>query len=104
MAETIKNEVGSKVLFENEQIKIWDLQLDPGKNQGMHRHSNDYMVVFIGDCRVRGLNEDGSTRFEQEMADGTVLHRKLDSKDDVHDLINVGDTTSRNLVIEFITS
>jgi hypothetical protein len=100
----IKNEVGSKVLFENDQLKIWDLQLAPGENQGMHVDKKDYVVVFIGDSRIRGVNQDGSTRFEQDMADGTVIHRVLDADEDVHDAVNVGEGRSRDLVIELKSS
>lgn len=104
MSENIKDEVGASVLFENDQIKIWDLQMAPGENQGMHVHKNDYVVVFIGDSRVRGVNQDGSTRFEKDMVDGTAIHRVLDGDEDVHDAVNVGDGISRNLVIELKTS
>jgi len=100
MSAEIKDEIGTEVLFENDQLKIWDLQLAPGEAHGMHRHRNDYVLVFIGDCRLRGVNEDGSTRFEQDMQDGATFHRVLDTEEDVHDAVNVGDSPSRNIIIE----
>jgi len=99
MTQNVKPEVGSSVLYENDDIKVWDLQLEPGQNHGMHKHTNDYVLVFIGDCRLRGVNEDGTTRFEQDMHDGDTFLRKVDGED-VHDALNVGDTLSRNLIIE----
>ena len=100
MTQAVKDEIGTKVLFENEQVKIWDLQLAPGENHGMHRHTNDYYLVFVGENRLRGLNEDGSVRFEQDMHDGDVFHRVLKGDEDIHDAVNVGDTPSRNFIIE----
>lgn len=100
MSDNVKDEIGSSILFENDQIKVWDLQLAPGEGHGMHRHKNNYVLVFIGDCRLRSINEDGSTRFEQDIHDGTVFHRVLDNGEDIHDAINVGDGPSRNLIIE----
>lgn len=100
MTDAVKDEIGSQVLFENDRIKIWDLQIEPGKGHGMHRHRNDYVLVFIGDCRLRGVNQDGSTRFEQTMTDGTTLLRTIDGEEDIHDAVNVGDAVSRNLIIE----
>ena len=100
MSEAVKDEIGSAVLFEDDRVKIWDLQIEPGQGHGMHRHSNDYILVFVGDCRLRGINADGSTRFEQDMHHGQVVHRTLEGDEDVHDALNVGDTPSRNLIIE----
>lgn len=102
MAQDIKPEIGTSVLFENEQLKIWDLQLEPGEKHGLHRHENDYVLVFIGDCRLRGVNEDGSTRFEQDMHDGDTFFRKVQGED-VHDAMNVGQSLSRNIIIELKT-
>ena len=92
--------VGPKVLFEDEKFKVWDLQLEPGEALGMHRHTRDYLLVFIGESRIRGVNPDGTTCFEQDMHDGDVFQRVIDDADDVHDAVNVGDTLSRNIIIE----
>ncbi len=100
MTNDVKDEIGSSVLFENDEIKVWDLQVEPGKGHGMHRHTNDYVLVFIGDCRLRGVNQDGSTRFEQDMHDGDTILRTIDGDEDIHDAVNVGTTMSRNLIIE----
>lgn len=100
MTQTVKDEIGTEVLYENDQIKIWNMQLEPGQGQGMHRHRNDYVLVFIGDCRLRGVNQDGSTRFEETMTDGTTILRTIDGDEDIHDAINVGDSVSRNPIIE----
>lgn len=100
MSENVKDEIGSKVLFENDQVKIWDLQLQPGENHGVHRHKNDYLLIFVGESRLRGTNADGSTRFEEDMHDGDVFLRTIDGDEDIHDAHNVGDTPSRNFIIE----
>lgn len=100
MNDKVKEEIGTRVLFENDDVKIWDLQLQPGENLGMHRHTNDYLLIFVGESRLRGLNEDGTVRFEQDMHDGDVFHRVLPDGVDVHDAVNAGDTPSRNFIVE----
>ena len=57
-------------------------------------------LVVIGDGTLRSVNEDGSTRFEKDMPDGTVAYRALKTED-VHDAVNVGKDPWRNIVIEF---
>ena len=100
MSELIKDEIGTKLLFENEQVKVWDLELAPGENLGKHRHKNDYVLIFIGNGKIRGTNADGTTRFESEMHDSDVVFRTIDGDEDVHDAHNIGDTTLRNFIIE----
>lgn len=103
MSESIKDEVGSKLLFENEKVKVWDLQMEPGDHLGMHRHKNDYVLIFVGESTIRGTNSDGSTRFVNEMHDGDVFFRKIEGDEDIHDAHNDGDTPSRNFIIELKT-
>ena len=100
MAEQVKEEIGSNVLFENDQVKVWDLQLQPGENLGVHRHTNDYVLIFVGESTIRGTNADGSTRFVNEMKDGDVVFRTIEGEEDIHDAHNAGETPSRNFIIE----
>ena len=34
-------EVGTKVVFEDDEIKVWNLVLDPGEASGTHTHGHD---------------------------------------------------------------
>jgi hypothetical protein len=84
----------------NEQVKVWDFQLQAGESLGTHRHNNDYVLIFVGDNTIRGTNADGSTRFVNEMHDGDVVFRTIEGDEDIHDAYNDGDSPSRNFIIE----
>lgn len=73
MADDVKDEMGSNVLFEDEHFKVWDLLLQPGQAHGTHRHTRDDLLVFIGDTKLCGVNEDGSTGSESGMPDAVSL-------------------------------
>jgi len=100
MTNAATSEVGTKILFENDEVRIWDLVLQPGERQGFHKHENDYLLIFAGDCRLRSINEDGSTRFESDMKDGQCFHRVLTGEQDIHDALNAGNAPSRNFIVE----
>ena len=34
--------VGTRLLFENERIRVWDITLEPGKRLPLHRHRTSY--------------------------------------------------------------
>ena len=53
-------EVGTKLLFENERVRIWELHLNPGEESPVHRHDLDYVLVQIHGDRMAVVPEPGS--------------------------------------------
>jgi hypothetical protein len=45
--------VGTRVLFENERVRVWEMKLAPGERSDVHRHELDYLLVFLGGDRIR---------------------------------------------------
>jgi len=41
-------EVGDKILFENEYIRMWEVRLEPGQTIDFHIHYHPYLVVSLG--------------------------------------------------------
>ena len=39
--------IGDRVLFEDKQIRVWEMVLEPGENSPMHHHEHDYIVVVV---------------------------------------------------------
>ncbi len=101
MAETrtVSSNVGTKLLFENDRVRVWDLCLQPGESTGLHRHEFDYFYVVIGGGTLQGKDADGSDKPVQEMSDGEVRFREIDGED-IHEAINIGDQPWRNIVVE----
>ena len=101
MAEsrTVSTKVGTKLLFENDRVRVWDLRLQPGQSTGLHRHESDYFYVVIGDGVLQGNYADGSNKPVQELSDGEVRFREIDGED-IHEAVNVGDGPWRNIVVE----
>jgi hypothetical protein len=93
-------EVGSKLLFENERVRVWDLRLAPGESTGLHAHHRDYFYVVIGDGELEALNADGSLLHRGTMQDGEVHYRDIDDEPAVHEAFNVGQKVWRNIIVE----
>ncbi|HEX3655129.1 MAG TPA: hypothetical protein VHV55_04960 [Pirellulales bacterium] len=98
--KTPSGEVGSKLLFENERVRVWDLTLAPGESTGVHAHHCDYFYVVIGDGELEALNADGSLLHRGPMEDGEVHYRGIDDDPAVHEAVNVGQKPWRNIVVE----
>lgn len=95
----ISPDVGTKLLFENERVRVWDLQLQPGESTGMHRHETDYLYVVIDGGTLQGRDADGNDKPLHPMSDGEVVFRNVETED-VHEAINVGEKPWRNIVVE----
>ena len=93
------SEVGTRLLFENERVRVWDLRLVPGESTGLHRHESDYLYVVIGDGQLQTVHPDGSSDPPRKMSDGDVRFREV-SGDAVHAAVNAGAQPWRNIVVE----
>ncbi len=97
--KTISSDVGTRLLFENDRVRVWDLRLAPGQSTGLHRHEHDYLYVVIGDGRLQGADEQGEKSEVREMKDGEVRFNELDGEA-VHEAFNRGDNPWRNIIVE----
>ena len=97
-----REEVGTRLLFENNRVRVWDLSLAPQEWLEKHIHRDDFLFVVIngGDLKhIDPLNpeNDRAVRYEDDL----VVFREPGQEGTVHNrLVNVGDAPYRNLVIE----
>jgi quercetin dioxygenase-like cupin family protein len=41
-------DVGQKLLFENQHVRVWEVRLEPGESIHFHFHYHPYLVVSLG--------------------------------------------------------
>jgi mannose-6-phosphate isomerase-like protein (cupin superfamily) len=93
--------VGTRLLFENERVRVWDLALQPGQSLEKHIHRNDFLFIVVEGGSLRHVDSENpgnnqAVRYEDdqvvfiEAADGAV-HNRLE---------NIGENPYRNFVIE----
>ena len=68
--------IATRVLFENERVRIWEMNLAPGESTALHRHELDYVQVEIEGDKISGLIEPGAggtyrESFELDVKSGT---------------------------------
>ena len=93
--------VGTRLLFENERVRVWDLALEPGQWLESHVHRDDFFFVVTNGGSLRQVTpghpeQDNDFQFE----DGLVVFHEA-GEGAVHKrLMNVGDGFYRNIVVE----
>ena len=83
--------VGTRVVFEDDRIKVWELELSPGETTALHKHEMDYMFYVISGSSLEVLDEKDNPVGVFEYQDGDVLPLKLDGDE----LVVVGDESLR---------
>jgi hypothetical protein len=88
--------VGSYVIFENEHVKVWQNDLEPGEGSDWHLHTMHYLFVGTAHGDLRVHHKDG-TSDDIVMEVGKVV---MGQKDSVHQLVNVGSNPYSSVIIE----
>ena len=73
MAE-IGDKVGSKVIFENERIRVWDFELQPGEETEMHKHEKSYIWYAIQGGQLDTEDEHGNHLGVFDIPTGSVFN------------------------------
>lgn len=82
--------VGTRLLLEDEHIRLWEVRLAPGERLAFHRHVLDYVWVCVSGGSARSHDGEGRT---WEVAYGVGESNRLSFGADesmIHDLENTG--------------
>jgi quercetin dioxygenase-like cupin family protein len=70
------------VHVDNERVIVTEWRFAPDANTGWHRHGHDYVVVPIGDGRLRIVGHGGAESYA-ELKNGVPYFRKAGVEHDV---------------------
>lgn len=77
----------STCFIDNDRVRVTEWRFAPGASTGWHRHAYDYVVVPIGDGRLRLVASGGSESIA-ELRNGIPYFREAGVE---HDVINAGE-------------
>ncbi|MHA0289734.1 hypothetical protein ACXYX3_25240 [Mycobacterium sp. C3-094] len=96
--------VGSRLLSENDRVRVWEIRLAPGERWHAHRHVLDYFWTAVNAGTSRQHTADGTTR-EVSYAAGETRHFRFAAGEFLlHDIENVGDTELVFTTVEHLDS
>jgi quercetin dioxygenase-like cupin family protein len=96
--------VGSRLLFETNRVRVWEIRLAPGQRLPAHHHVLDYFWVATTAGRSRQHASDGTTR-EVSYDPGDSNYLTFDHGEYLlHDLNNIGPTELAFVTVEHLDS
>ena len=100
--ERILGNVATRLLFENERVRIWEMDLAPGARSAAHHHEVDYVLVQIEGDRIAAMPEPDTGGPYREYIDAEVVPGKARyiARGGIETAINIGQRRYREILIE----
>ena len=94
--------VGTRLLFENDRVRVWELALAPGESLEKHIHRLDYIILVESGGLLRSADpDDPAGARDIPFADDQVEFRQVGGAGKIDNrLTNIGTKRHRNYVIE----
>jgi quercetin dioxygenase-like cupin family protein len=96
------HEVGTRVLFENEHVRVWEVRLTPGERAPFHAHTRRYFWTVVDGAIGRQRSDDGTLRVREYRVGETQYQEPDPDNALIHDLENVGDAELRFVTVELL--
>ena len=84
----------SKVLVDNDQVRVVEVSLKPGEKLPMHSHPS-YVVYFLTGGKVKTTTADGKSTEVEHKAGEAIWSEPV-----THSNVNIGTTLQKALVVE----
>ena len=104
--------VGSKVVFEDDRVKVWEFNLEPGEQTPLHTHELDYVFYVIDGAPLEVFDADDNDLGTLDLKSGEVVPIRVEGDELVvinnpsrrvpvtHSARNSGPNRYRELLIE----
>jgi mannose-6-phosphate isomerase-like protein (cupin superfamily) len=100
-AEPPSDQVGTRLLFENERVRVWDFALAPGESLERHVHRTDYVYIVVSGGLLRVSDPGDTSRYRDvQFEDDQVTFVPVQGEKVDNRHTNVGGKPHRNFVIE----
>ncbi|MFG2051695.1 hypothetical protein ACGFIW_30220 [Micromonospora sp. NPDC048935] len=92
------DQVGTEIIFEDEKVRVWMLDLPPHTSSSWHTHQVPYRYVVTQPGPVATEYQDGRLEYQDDTVGDSC--RRSDSQP--HRLVNLGDSAYQNVIVEFL--
>jgi beta-alanine degradation protein BauB len=88
--------IGTEILFENDQVRVWDMKVPAGGKKAWHHHTLDYVIINVTGGKIELENVGGHSIIADDKVGG-VIWRDAGEK---HELRNLSAQLYQNILVE----
>jgi hypothetical protein len=101
LVQGIDSNVGTKLLYQDDYVNIWEFRIAPGERCHFHAHKLRYCFTNLTESITQALDEAGTeTESPNPQTKSKTVYVDRDSLG-AHAVLNVGTTTFLQFIIEF---
>jgi len=102
MEKRVLGNVATRIVLENERVRVWELELEPGEKSDVHRHDLDYLLVQLEGDRIAAIPEPDTSGKYKDYIEAAVTPGKVTyiERGGIETAVNVGQRRYREIVIE----
>jgi hypothetical protein len=98
MTEEPTLDVGTELLFDNELVRVWSMELAPDEASPFHRHTHNYVYVYVTPSTLTSI-VPGASSTTTDFEDGYVRFVNVSSVRP-HRIVNSGTRRHRQIIVE----
>ncbi|MGA2520757.1 MAG: cupin [Acidimicrobiales bacterium] len=100
--ERVLGAIGTRVVHEDDRVRVWTLKLAPGETSAVHRHDLDHLLVQVAGSRIAVIPEPDTEGPFTEPMDAAVIPGAVVfvARGGVETAHNVGDTPYVEVIVE----
>ena len=105
MAKRTLGDVATSLLFENDRVRVWEMDLAPGAESDVHEHTLDYVLIQLEGDKIAGIFEEDTNgayppgTVEGDVAPGNAIYIE---KGGIETAKNTGTQRYREILIELM--
>jgi quercetin dioxygenase-like cupin family protein len=94
--------VGTRLWFENDRIRVWEVRLQPGERGPFHSHTHNYFWTVVDGGIGRQRTADGTVITREYHLGDTNYSEHTQDEPMIHDFENAGDGLIRFVTVELL--
>lgn len=101
-SKRVLGNIGTTLVLENDRVRVWELDLEPGATSDVHRHDLDYLIVQIEGERIAAVPEPDSGGKYTQYIEAAAQPGKVSyiTRGGIETAVNVGTRRYREILIE----
>jgi hypothetical protein len=94
--------VGTKIVFEDERVRVWVLKLAPGERSDVHQHELDHLLIQVRGDRIAVEPEPDTASPYREYFDADVIPGMVTfvPKGGIETAVNTGEQPYYEVIVE----
>jgi len=103
------SQVGTRKLYENDRVAVWEFVMEPGETTPVHTHVHDYVLHVLEGAPAEIFDKDMKFLFSGELKSGETAYFRIEGDELVadfgrlpatHAARNCGHTRHREILVE----